>query len=72
MVGGGGLDRLQQRACDQVLPAHYVLRGGVRPLPTGFEQPDGHHLPGIVPLVERLAHVETLVALKSDQLGVGE
>ena len=59
------LDCLQQRAAQQVLRAEEVGLGD-RGVPD-FRQPDPEQLPLVVPLIEGLAGVDTLVALQPVQ-----
>ena len=56
---------MQERPAQQEVRAEQVLlfHGGS----PAFRQPDGQHLPGVVPLVGRLCDVQSLVALEPDQ-----
>ena len=59
------LDRLQQRPRDQVVGAEQVGLVDGRALRLG--QPDREQLARVVPLVQRLARVDALVALQPQQ-----
>src|SRR5690606_7553575 len=60
------LDRLQEWACDEKVPAHDVLGADVAA--PGLDEADLEHLAGVVRCVKGLAHVQSLVALEPDQL----
>ena len=63
-----GPDRLQQRPLQQELGAEQLVdRLFSHRLVLG-QRPDLQHLPGVVPLVQRLAGVDALVALEPDEL----
>jgi hypothetical protein len=62
-----GPDRLQQRPFQQELRTEQLVhRVGARHLVLG-QGPDVQHLPGVIPLVQRLVGVDALIALKPDQ-----
>ena len=64
----GLLDGAQQRSLDQERFGEQLSRGGGAIEIRGrLEQPNLEQLPGVVPLVDRLADVEPLVALQPDE-----
>ncbi len=69
-ASGGGLDGLEQRAGNEVVPRHDVADLGMPTCRLG--EPDRHHLPGVVPLVEGVVDVEALITLQPDQLLPGD
>ena len=62
---GAGIDRLQQRPGHEVLTRHDVV--DVSALVGCLHQPDGEHLPGVIPFIEGMGHIETLIALEPDK-----
>ena len=61
----GMLERAQQRPADQIVGTEQLVL--VQRLPAGLGEPDAEQLPGIVPLVQSLRRVDSLVALQPDQ-----
>ena len=62
-----GPDCLQERALKKELWAEQLVDSGVVVDLLFRQGPDLQHLPGIVPLVQRLVGVDALVALQADQ-----
>jgi hypothetical protein len=59
------LERAQQRAADEVVPAEELLLADVGTARLG--EPDAQQLARVVPLVQRLGGIDALVALQADQ-----
>ena len=67
---GRELDRLEKRARQQILAAHDALHRSPVFSPTRFYEANRQHLASVVPLVQGVIGVETLVALQPDKLGL--
>ena len=66
--GGVGLKGLQERPLHQIAFREQIALERVAVhCSAGLGKPDGHHLPGIVPLVDGRGDIEAFVALQADE-----